>query len=265
MVQNWSLEVEHQLAPDLILSVGYVGQHATHLRSSLAQTNNLNPKFFSIGNNLNAPINSATATALGINPPFPQFETLYNPGTISQALRPFPQYQSINTDCCLENLGQSTYNALLAKVERRFHNGLNLLASYTYSKTLTDADSALPAFVTFSGGGSVQNSYNLKNEKSLSYQDIPHTFVISYIYELPVGKGKKLLNKGGVIDKVVGGWQIGGVQRYQSGQPTAFGCATGIPSYDGCVRYDRVAGQPLLSANRSSFNVGNVEQPGPGQ
>jgi hypothetical protein len=263
MVQNWSLEVEHQLAPDLILSVGYVGQHATHLRSSLAQVNNLNPKFFSLGNNLNSPINSPAATALGINPPFPQFETLYGPGNISQALRPFPQYQSINTDCCLENLGQSTYNALLAKVERRFHNGLNLLASYTYSKTLTDADSALPAFVSFSGGGSVQNSYNLKNEKSLSYQDIPHTFVISYIYELPVGKGKKLLNKGGLVDKVVGGWQVGGVQRYQSGQPTAFGCATGVPSYDGCIRYDRVPGQPLLSANRSSFNVGNVVNPPP--
>ena len=264
MVQNWSLEMERQLAPDLILSIGYVGQHATHLRSSLAQINNLNPKFFSLGNDLNAAIDSPTAASLGISAPFPEFTTLYGPGNISQALRPFPQYQSINTDCCLENLGQSTYNALLAKVERRFHNGLNLLASYTYSKTLTDADSALPAFVTFSGGGSVQNSYNLKSEKSLSYQDIPHTFVVSYIYELPVGKGKKFINKGGIVDKVIGGWQVGGVQRYQSGQPLAFGCATGIPSYDGCIRYDRVPGQPLLSSNHSSFNVGNVVNPGSG-
>jgi hypothetical protein len=258
MVQNWSLELEHQVAPDLILSVGYIGQHAAHLRSSLAQINNLNPKFFSLGDNLNAQITSATAASLGISAPFPEFATLYGPGNISQALRPFPQYQSINTDCCLENLGQSTYNALEAKLERRFRNGLNLLASYTFSKTLTDADSALPAFVTFSGGGSVQNSYNLRNEKSLSYQDIPHTFVLSYIYELPVGKGKRLLNKGGITDKVLGGWQVGGVQRYQSGQPTAFGCATGVPSYDGCVRYNRVPGQKLLSSTASSFNTGNV-------
>jgi hypothetical protein len=259
MVQNWSLEMEHQLAPDLILSVGYIGQHATRLRSSLAQINNLNPKFFGLGDSLNAQITSATATSLGISAPFPQFTTLYGPGNISQALRPFPQYQSIDTDCCLENLGQSTYNALEAKLERRFHNGLNLLASYTYSKTLTDADSALPAFVSFAGGGSVQNSYNLKNEKSLSYQDIPHTFVVSYIYELPVGKGKSLLNKGGITDKVLGGWQVGGVQRYQTGQPLAFGCATGIPSYDGCVRFNLVPGQKLLSSSASSFNVGNVE------
>jgi Carboxypeptidase regulatory-like domain len=258
MVQNWDLEIQHQFTTDLILSVAYVGSHGTHLRSSLAQINNLNPKFFSLGSALNSPIDSATAASLGINPPFQQFETLYSPGNIAQALRPFPQYQSINTDCCLENLGQSTYNALLAKLERRFHNGLNLLASYTYSKTLTDADSALPAFVSFSGGGSVQNSYNLRNEKSLSYQDIPHTFVVSYVYELPLGKGKKFLDKGGVVDRALGGWQIGGVQRYQSGQPLAFGCATGIPAYDGCIRFDRVPGQPLLSSTASSFDKGGV-------
>ena len=231
MVQNWDLEVQHQFTSDLILSVGYVGNHGTRLRSSIAQINNLNPQFFGMGNALNADVDPSAV-------PFQQFESLTNmPHTVAQALRPFPQYQSINTDCCLENLGQSTYNALLAKLERRFHNGLNLLASYTYSKTLTDADSALPAFVAFSGGGSAQNTFNLKNEKSLSYQDIPHTFVLSYIYELPVGKGRKFLNKGGVTDKILGGWQVGGVQRYQTGQPLAFGCATSIPAYDGCIRF----------------------------
>jgi hypothetical protein len=147
---------------------------------------------------------------------------------------------------------------MLVKVERRFHNGLNLLASYTYSKTLTDADSALPSFSQFSGGGFAQNPFNLKSEKSLSYQDIPHTLVVSYIYELPVGKGRKFLNKGGIVDKVIGGWQIGGVQRYQSGQPLSFSCATGIPGYSsfltGCIRFDRVAGQPLLSPGASSFD-----------
>jgi hypothetical protein len=260
MVQNWDLEIQHQFTTDLILSVGYVGNHGAHLRSSLAQINNLNPRFFPLGNTLSTLV---TGPSSPVPSPFTNFVPLYTANgnandTVAQALRPFPQYQSINTDCCLENLGQSTYNALLAKLERRFHNGLNLLASYTYSKTLTDADSALPAFVSFAGGGSVQNSFNLKNEKSLSYQDIPHTFVVSYIYELPVGKGKKFLNKPGAVDKVLGGWQVGGVQRYQSGQPLAFGCATGIPAYDGCVRYNLVPGQPLLSSTASSFDVGQV-------
>jgi hypothetical protein len=257
MVQNWSLELERELAPDLILSIGYVGTHATRLRSSVAQINNLDPKFFSLGADLNQPINSSTATKDGVNSPFPQFQTLYGPGTIAQALRPFPQYQSINTDCCLENLGQSSYNALLTKVERRFHNGLNLLASYTFSKTLTDADSAMPVFASFSSG--IQNSRNLNQEKSLSIQDVPHTFVVSYLYELPFGKGKKLVNHSGVADKVVGGWQLGGVQRYQSGQPTIFGCQGGlVPGYDGCIRYDHVPGQSFLSPNASAFNLGSA-------
>jgi hypothetical protein len=270
MVQNWSLEAERQLAPDLILSVGYVGMHATRLRSALAQINDLNPKFFSLGNQLNLLVTDPLSP---VPAPYANFCADYgctpgSAGTVAQALRPFPQFQNINTDCCLENLGQSTYHALLAKVERRFHNGLNLLASYTYSKTLTDADSALPSFAQFSGGGYGQNPFNLKGEKSLSYQDIPHTLVVSYIYELPVGKGKKFLNKGGIVDKVIGGWQIAGVQRYQSGQPLSFGCATGVPGYStyisGCIRFDRVPGQPLLSPGASSFdraaasNTGNT-------
>lgn len=256
-VQNWDIEVDHQFTADLILSVAYVGNHGTRLRSSLAQVNNLNPQFFALGNALNSPIGSTQANALGITAPFEQFEGLYgsSTGTIGQALRPFPQYQSIDSDCCLENLGQSTYNALLVKLERRFHNGLNVLASYTFSKTLTDADSALPAFQSFSGGGSVQDSYNLRNEKSLSYQDIPHTFVLSYIYEIPVGKGKRFLNKDGILNRALGGWEVGGVQRYQTGQPLAFGCATGIPDYGGCIRYNLVPGQPLLSPLANSFNT----------
>lgn len=255
MVQNWSFEVERELAPDLILSVGYVGTHATRLRSSVAEINNINPSFFTLGSCVNLSLSSAAGTpCASVTAPFSTFNTLYGGGgTVGQALRPFPQYQTINTDCCLENLGQSTYNALLAKVERRFHNGLNLLASYTFSKTLTDADSALPIFASFSSG--IQNSFNLKQEKSYSIQDIPHTFVVSYIYELPFGKGKKLLSHGGTLDKVVGGWQIGGVQRYQAGQPTIFGCQGGLVSgYDGCIRYDYVPGQSFLSPNAGSFD-----------
>jgi len=264
MVQNWSLEVEHQLGPDLILSVGYVGSHGTRLRSALAQINDLNPKYFALGSCLNLTLNNTAGTpCVSVTAPFTQFNSLYGGGaTVAQALRPFPQYQNINTDCCLENLGQSTYHALLAKVERRFHNGLNLLASYTFSKTLTDADSALPEFAQFSGGGYAQNPYNLKAEKSLSYQDIPHTFVLSYLYELPLGPGKKFANQGGALGKVVGGWEVGGVQRYQSGQPLSFSCATGVPGFStyisGCIRFDPVPGQPLLSSTAGSFDVGQV-------
>jgi hypothetical protein len=277
MVQNWSLEIQHQLASDLILSVGYIGNHATRLNSNLQQLNALDPKFLSLGTKLLDPVTSAagqaTLTSLGVTVPS-WFEPLYGPGNpsgapidfVGQLLLPFPQYQSggpntnggITTNCCLENLGQSTYNALQAKLERRFRNGLNLMASYTYSKTLTDADSAYAGLTAFGSSDTfnAQNPRDLKSEKALSYQDVPHAFVLSYLYELPLGKGKKFLDKGGVVDKVLGGWQVGGVQRYQSGAPfipfastsqnTRFGTAN--------TRLSRIPGVPLLSPNAASYN-----------
>ncbi len=244
MIENWSLEVQHELAQDLILDVAYVGQHSTHLRSNIDPFNQYDPANFKYGNLLSTSIASPAAQAAGFKLPYASY-----PGNldVGQTLRPFPQYYGFNTDCCLENLGQSSFHALEASLQRRFRNGLNLMASYTWSKTLTDADSSLPFFATLHGGGSVQNPFNLKAEKAVSNQDTPQVLVLSYIYELPVGKGKKFLSSNRVVDKVVGGWQVGAVQRYQSGQPLSFGCATGVPDFDKCIRYSRVAGQPLAS------------------
>jgi len=132
-------------------------------------------------------------------------------------------------------------------MQRRFSSGLNLMASYTWSKTLTDADDALPYFATLQGGGAHQNPFNLNGEKAVSNQDVPQTFVISYVYELPVGKGKKFLNKGGVVNEVLGGWEFSGIQRYQTGQPLSFGNATGIPDFDGAIRFNYVPGQQIFS------------------
>lgn len=273
MVQNWSLEIQHQLAPDLIFSLGYVGNHATHLNSNLQQLNEIDPKFLSLGTKLNDCLNPdtticadggvagrATLATLGVTVPG-WFETLYGPSgndLVGQLLLPFPQYKGINTNCCLENLGQSTYHALQGKLERHFRNGLNLLASYTYSKTLTNADSAYGGLTAFGSSDTftAQNPHDLKSEKALSYQDVPHSFVLSYLYELPVGKGKKFLNKGGVTDKVLGGWQIGGVQRYQSGAPfipftsDAHNSQFGTPN----TRLSRIPGVPLLASNSASYN-----------
>ena len=115
-----------------------------------------------------------------------------------------------------------------------------MLASYTWSKTLTDSDSALPAFSAFNGGaGSVQNPYNLKGEKALSLQDVPQNFVASYIYELPVGRNKRFLSNSKVANAVLGGFQVGGIARYLSGTPTAFACTTtSIGASLACLRYD---------------------------
>jgi Carboxypeptidase regulatory-like domain len=248
MIQNWSFEVQRELARDLILDVAYVGQHSTRLRSNYDGENLLNPQYFSLGALLNTPLNQQST----IQAPYPNF-----PGgfTVAQALVPHPQFFFLNTDGQLENLGQSTYNALQAQLSRRFHNGLNLMASYTFSKTLTNADAALPFFATLHQGGAPQNFYNRNGDKAISNQDLPHNFVVSYLYELPFGKGKHFLgNSNGVLDRVVGGWQIGGIQRYESGQPIAFGCATAPSAYTECIRFDQIQGTSALS---SAFTSGH--------
>ncbi len=245
MSQNWSVEVQRELAPDMILDVAYVGQHSQDLRSNYDAVNTLNPKYFSLGTSLLTPIGSQSTVA----PPYAGFPSS---AIVAQALVPFPQYFGFNTDGQLENLGQSTYNALEAQLTRRFHNGLNLMASYTWSKTLTDADSALPFFATLHQGGAPQNVFNKQGDKAISNQDLPQNFVLSYIYELPFGKNKKFLNGSKLLDRVVGGWSVSGIQRYESGQPIAFGCATGVPAYADCIRFNYAPGaSPLSSAWKS--------------
>jgi hypothetical protein len=262
MVQNWDLEIQHQITQDLIFTIGYVGQHGTRLLSNLAQINSTPPTFNYLGNSLGFAVDGsdlqvdvhgnngpAILSQLGVTVPSWFVGAWGEPqaggfATVGQLLRPFPQYFTIGTSCCLENLGQSTYHALEAKVERRFRNGLNLLASYTFSKTLTDADSAQHTESGFqSHNFGAQNPYNLKGEKSLSYQDIPHTFVLSYLYELPVGPGKRYLNHG-VASKIAGGWQVGAVHRYQSGSPTIIeeNFDTFNPYFQGEFRFSQIPG-----------------------
>ena len=257
MVQNWDLEIQHQLATDLIFSIGYVGQHATRLRSNLAEVNSPDPKYNYLGPALqyaadgsdgkNGP---AILAGLGVTVPS-WFVPGWSPSgnaTVGQLLRPFPQYWNFSTAQILENLGQSTYNGLQTTLERRFRNGLNLLASYTYSKTLTDADSAFWLESAFNSNVyGAQNPYNLKGEKAVSYQDVPHTFAISYMYEFPAGPGKRYFTHG-VASKVVGGWQISGVHRYQSGAPTVINDYYGNsnPYSTGNYRLSLVPGQPIF-------------------
>jgi hypothetical protein len=253
MIQNWSFEVQHELAKDLILDVAYVGQHSTSLRTNYDAVNSLHTNYFSMGTSLLTPINDQTAVA----PPFAGFPNFI----VAQALVPFPQFFGINTDGQLENLGQSTYNALQAQLTRRFHNGLNLMASYTWSKTLTNADAALPFFATLHQGGAPQNPFNPRGDKAISNQDLPQNFVVSYLYELPFGKGKKFANGGGALDRAVSGWSISGIQRYESGQPLAFGCATGVPAFAGCIRFDQVPGSSIFSSQWKSGHFNPITDP----
>lgn len=108
----------------------------------------------------------------------------------------------------------STYNALQIQARKNLSYGLSFLVSYTWSKTLTNAESLINEF-----GGFTQDFYNTRGERSLSINDYPSSLVASYQYELPFGPGKKWANQGGAMGKVVGGWSVAGIQVYRSGAP----------------------------------------------
>ena len=254
-VYEWSLQMQQEIAPDLILEVGYLGNKAQNLRSNVQNINNISISDFALGDTLNSHVVGNTA---GVPVPFNGFTTLWGAGApVQRALRPFPQYDYIDTGCCLQNVGMSSYNALLVSLNRRFRNGLTLQVSYTWAKNFTDADSALPN--NGIGVSQVQNPFNLHMEKAISAQDIPNTFVIAPLYRLPFGKQQRFLNHG-FVSYLAGGWEIGSVQRYESGQPVSFGSgnsggATPIPGFQNTIYFSRNPNQQLASGAYSTGHL----------
>jgi hypothetical protein len=254
-IYEWDLQMQQQVANDVVLTIGYLGNKSQNLRSNVQNINNIPQSDFALGDQLSQPLVGNTA---GVTAPFAGYTDLWGTGVqVQQALRPFPQYDFIDSGCCLQNVGMSSYHALLASLERRFQNGLQFQISYTWSKTITDSDSLLPN--QSNAVIQVQNVNNLHEEKAISTQDIPHNFVASELYELPFGKGKRFLNHG-IAEYVVGGWQIGGVERYMSGQPVSFGPSTGIPGFQNSIRFSRNGrtsyGSPVGKGSRiNPFNI----------
>ena len=242
-IYDWDLQIQHQLATDLIATVGYVGNEGQNLHSNLENPNNISIKDLQYGDVLNQQLASNTG---GVTPPFPGYYTLWGNGiTVQQALRPFPQYDFIDSGCCLQNVGHASYDALLASLQRQFRQGFNLQVSYTWSKSITDADSLLPN----NGNGVPQDQdvWDLHKEKSISFQDVPQQVVISYLYDLPWGKKRMFLNNGPLAN-LLGGWELGGIQRYMSGQPMGFCCASGIPGFENAIRFNTIPGKTIKSA-----------------
>jgi hypothetical protein len=121
---------------------------------------------------------------------------------IVDPLRPFPGYNSISL---FENAATSTYHSMQAKIERRYSAGINLLAAYTWSKSIDDATD----FASGDPSEQVLNSRNRRLQRALSSFDVPHRFTAAFNYKLSAARMKTVL----------GGWQVNGLLTIQSGQP----------------------------------------------
>ena len=114
----------------------------------------------------------------------------------------------------------SNYHALSAKIQQRFSRGLSYMVAYTYSKAI-DGGSALR---TNSGDRLWPiNSYDLSAERGRSQFHVGQRFVSSALYELPFGRGKMFLNTSSLLDKFIGGWQLGGIVTLSGGTPVNVG------------------------------------------
>jgi hypothetical protein len=229
-IYSWNFDVQHQLPKNLVASAGYSGSRGVHLSSFILNINQMDPKYFTqYGRDLlNASITSPAAVAAGIPLPYPGFT-----GTVAQALKPYPQWGNIVTSggqpsSIGERAGNSTYNAMVLKLDKRYSSGLTLLSTYVLSKMFSDTDSA--QIGGLSSGTLAMDHYNRHLEKSLSADDQTHVFREAFTYELPVGKGKRwALN--GATDKFLGGWGFAGFFEYASGVPLIV--APGVTSVPG--------------------------------
>ncbi len=180
---------------------------------------------------LRSTITSPSVVARGFKLPYAGFPTGQ---TLDQALRPFPQFGTLGVSWA--PLGNSWYDALHAKVTKRFSHGLDLTSSFTWQKELDM--------------NSINDVFNRINQKNLASASQPFQFVTAFNYELPKVTANKL------VRAAVGGWTFGGVLRYSSGTPIP------VPSSNNSLsgllqrstRMNRVPGEPLFLV--SNLNCG---------
>jgi hypothetical protein len=223
-VQQWNLNVERELPGGFLLSTAYVGSKGTHLEQYSQQVNQISDSLLAqAATQFAAGGKSAVTLLQSIPNPFfinGQALALAAPTTTEgQLLRPYPQYTSV------ELAGQgsfaSIYQSLQVTAQRRFASAGSLLVAYTNSKLISNTDTLTSWLET--GVGAIQDSNNLRGERSLSSQDVPQRLVISYVLDLPFGQGRKYLSGvGDAWNKVVGGWGIDGVSTFQRGFPLVF-------------------------------------------
>ncbi|HKX28438.1 MAG TPA: adenylyl cyclase, partial [Blastocatellia bacterium] len=184
-VQQWSLDVQREVAKGLILDVGYFGSKGTHLLG-IVDLNLVPP---------------GAALAAGVVRPGEQIITATTPKL--NAVRPYKGYVAINAP---QNWFNSNYHSLQAAAEQRFAGGSLIKVAYTWSRNLTDNQS--------DRSNAPQNPYDFKADYGPGALDRPHVLAVSYVYELPFYRTQK-----GLAGRLLGGWQFSGITTYGSGVP----------------------------------------------
>ncbi|HEX4228563.1 MAG TPA: carboxypeptidase-like regulatory domain-containing protein [Bryobacteraceae bacterium] len=211
--QQWNADLQQQFGNGFLIDVAYGGSKGTHLPLDGTQVDQLPDQYLSLGNQLLQ------------NVPNPYYPNITAPGSplsqptvqYGQLLRPYPEYNGLG------DLGwgvfNSTYESLQIKAQKRFSGGASIMVAYTHSKLISNTDT-ISSWLEAGGVGGIQDWNNISADKSLASFDTPERLIVSYVLDVPVGKGRKFLtNANHFVDAVIGGWGAEGITTLQSGFP----------------------------------------------
>jgi hypothetical protein len=229
-MQQWNFGVQQQFGNSFVAEVSYAGSKGTRLN----RRENFNTR---------EPRNSSAIIPASVNPHL-------------RRLLPFAvmgdQLITLDNWFMTTSTAFSNYHALLARFEKRYANGLTFINAFTWSKAMSDAQ-------PFGGGNNdtgnrVQDMFNKRADKGLAPHDYRFRFVTSFVYDLPFGRGRTFGNQmSGVLNQVVGGWQINGIAQFQTGFPITVR-RTGDPlavGTDGAVRPNAICNANLPGGERT--------------
>jgi hypothetical protein len=219
--QSENLSFQRLINNNLTASISYVGSVGRHLFNTLNQ---------------NAPA------------------AVINSGNNSQFVQPFPLFAG---DDYVARSGVSTYNALQAKIEKRFSGGLSFLTTYTWSHAMDDAPSALGS--TGEGGYRNTNLVPIIDDFANSPWDTRHRFTFNGLYDLPIGAGRKFMNRSGIADMVAGGWSTSLTFAAQTGNP--FTVYPDITTAAGGTSHAILVGNPFAAGGTSATSNPGVTCP----
>lgn len=213
MSQQWNASIQHQFRGGWLLDATYSANHGTKLVAGAYNLNELDPQYYSLG------------LALRDNVPNPYAGRVpgsYGAATItrSQSLKPYPYYDSVRVRT--PHLGNSIYHSLLLSAEKRLSQGLAMLISYSSAKLISDSVVSPQRFGDSEGldiAGYQSGKYNRRAERSLDPTDVAQRLVVSAVYELPFGTGKRWKSSNRVVNGVWGGWQLSTISTLQTGTP----------------------------------------------
>jgi hypothetical protein len=205
---SYSLRAQREISPNTSLTIGYIGSHGYHEMIGI----DANEPFPVICPAAPCPATYPATFPAGIaGTPIPA-GAFFVPTTVKAN-------PALNNTWTWFSRGDSNYNALQIDANRRFSGGLTLRGVYTFSKVLDDGDSLN---ATTSGGGPAlaANPFDLHSDRGLGTFDVRHVAVISGIYVLPIGIGKRFVNGwNGFANGLVSGWSVNSVVTLQGGFP----------------------------------------------